>query len=204
MAHIIGLKTHGSQLMRNFQILLGNIVNIFYRADEIEKCVDKELGPTYYFSIFSINDPLIQAIMPCVLSISSKSLEPYAQGKGNVTALNSHRFIMGEFENGKMLKVVLSFVTLGFIVNCVYGFYGAITDILPEDTHWIVWACIGLAFLAYFLFILYLSFYMIIVLGFESLTAYKWVQKFYDVQEYLDEKTIPQQENSNKSNGIKL
>ena len=111
---------------------------------------------------------------------------------------------MGEFTNGKILKVALSLVTIGFVVNCCYGFYGAITDLLPEDTHWLIWACIGVAFLGYFLFIVYLSLNMLIVLGFEGLTNYKWVQKCYNVQEYLDEKSIAQQESSRKTNGIKF
>ena len=111
---------------------------------------------------------------------------------------------MGEFTNGKLLKLALSLVTVGFVVNCCYGFYGALTDLLPEDTHWLIWACIAVAFLGYFLFIVYLSLYMLIVLCFEGLTKYKWVQKCYNVQEYLDEKSIPQQESSSKTNGIKF
>ena len=111
------------------------------------------------------------------------------------------RFIMGEFTNGKILKVALSFVTVLFVVNCVYGLYSELTGILPADTHWLIWACIGVAFLGYFLFIVYLLFYMLIVLGYEGLTNYKWVQKCYNVQEYLDEKSIPQQERSNKTDG---
>lgn len=110
------------------------------------------------------------------------------------------RFIMGEFSNGKILKVALSFVTGLFIVNCVYGLYSELTGILPADTHWLI----AVAFCGYFLFIVYLSFYMLIVLGYEGLTNYKWVQKCYNVQEYLDEKSIPQQESSNKTNGTKV
>jgi hypothetical protein len=37
------------------------------------------------------------------------------------------RFIMGEFANGKILKVALSFVTVLFVVNCVYGLYSELT-----------------------------------------------------------------------------
>ena len=80
-----------------------------------------------------------------------------------------------------------------------------ITGILPEDTHWLIWACIAVAFFGYFLFIVYLSIYMLIVLGYEGLTNYKWVQKCYNVQEYLDEKSIlPKQESSSKTNGTKF
>ena len=111
---------------------------------------------------------------------------------------------MGEFVNGKILKVALLIVNVIMIVICIYGFYSSVTDLLPADSHWLILVSIYLVLVGYLLFIGYLSLYMLIVLGFESLTNYKWVQKCYNVQEYLDEKSIPQQESSSKTNGIKF
>jgi len=45
LAHIVGLSSQGSQLLRNLPES--------FSAEEIGKCLDEGLEPTYYFSIFS-------------------------------------------------------------------------------------------------------------------------------------------------------
>lgn len=94
---------------------------------------------------------------------------------------------MGEFVNGIVSKILTS--ALGIIVIIINVFFVSQTliDVLDETTEWYVYLGIFAGTAIYALFVGYLTVYLLITLGFESLVHLKWVQKCYNVQEYLDE-----------------
>ena len=98
-----------------------------------------------------------------------------------------YRFVMGEFANGIVSKILTS--ALGIIVIIINVFFVSQTliDVLDETTEWYVYLGIFAGTAIYALFVGYLTVYLLITLGFESLVHLKWVQKCYNVQEYLDE-----------------
>ena len=95
---------------------------------------------------------------------------------------------MGEFANGKFMKILTSLLSVVVIVINIFFVSVTLTELVTADTHWLYYVVIVVVALCYIIFVGYLSIYMLITLGFESLVDYKWVQKCYNVQEYLDEK----------------
>ena len=94
---------------------------------------------------------------------------------------------MGEFANGIVSKAMTS--ALGIIVIIINIFFVSTTFIeaIDETTKWYVYLGLIAGTAIYALFVGYLTVYLLITLGFESLVHFKWVQKCYNVQEYLDE-----------------
>ena len=101
--------------------------------------------------------------------------------------LTLYRFVMGEFANGIVSKAMTS--ALGIIVIIINIFFVSTTFIeaIDETTEWYVYLGLIAGTAIYALFVGYLTVYLLITLGFESLVHFKWVQKCYNVQEYLDE-----------------
>ena len=103
-----------------------------------------------------------------------------------------NRFVMGEFANGKFMKILSSILSVVVIVINIFFVSVTLTEYFTAaDTHWLYIVGVVVVALCYMLFVGYLSIYMLITLGLESLVEYKWVQKCYNVQEYLDEKKPP-------------
>lgn len=99
---------------------------------------------------------------------------------------------MGEFANGKFMKILSSILSVVVIVINIFFVSVTLTEYFTAaDTHWLYIVGVVVVALCYMLFVGYLSIYMLITLGLESLVEYKWVQKCYNVQEYLDEKKPP-------------
>lgn len=105
----------------------------------------------------------------------------------------SSRFVMGEFANGRLMKVLTSLLAVVVIaVNIFFVSQTLLESVDSAKTHWIIFVCIFAGAAFYALFVAYLTVYLAITLGFESLVHYKWVQKAYNVQEYLEETTTKQ------------
>ena len=106
-----------------------------------------------------------------------------------LTMLHS-RFVMGEFANGIVMKVLTSILAIIVIVINIFFVTTSLVDALDETTGWYVYLGVFAGAAIYALFVGYLTVYLLITLGFESLVHFKWVQKFYNVQEYLDEQQM--------------
>ena len=97
---------------------------------------------------------------------------------------------MGEFANGIVMKVLSSILAVVVIVINIFFVTTSLVDALDESTQWYVYLAVAAGSALYALFVGYLTVYLLITLGFESLVHFKWVQKCYNVQEYLDEQLV--------------
>ena len=97
---------------------------------------------------------------------------------------------MGEFANGIVMKVLSSILAIVVIVINIFFVTTSLLDALDENTGWYVYLAVAAGAAIYALFVGYLTVYLLITLGFESLVHFKWVQKCYNVQEYLDEQLV--------------
>ena len=88
------------------------------------------------------------------------------------------------------MKVLTSLLAIIVIVINIFFVTTSLVDALDENTQWYVYLGIVVGVSIYALFVGYLTVYLLITLGFESLVHYKWVQKCYYVQEYLDEQNV--------------
>ncbi len=66
------------------------------------------------------------------------------------------------------------------------------------DSGGYIYAVVGLVAVLYALLVIYLAGYLLITLGFEKLVDYKWVQKIYNVEDYLEEKKQLQEKSNQK------
>ena len=97
---------------------------------------------------------------------------------------------MGDFANGPIMKILSSALAVIVIGINIFFVSETLSEQLTAGTHWLVYAGIFVGVAFYALFVVYLAIYLLITLGFESLVHLKWVQKAYNVQEYLEEKKI--------------
>jgi len=141
------------------------------------------MGPTFSLAYFSDIENLtgMNDILNALMSIQL----PFAIIP--TLTFTSSRFVMGEFANGIVSKAMTS--ALGIIVIIINIFFVSTTFIeaIDETTEWYVYLGLIAGTAIYALFVGYLTVYLLITLGFESLVHFKWVQKCYNVQEYLDE-----------------
>jgi len=104
---------------------------------------------------------------------------------------SSSRIVMKDFKNGlpsKIVSCVLSVIICG--INFYFFFLSF--DKWIGDNGWYLWIPVVIFFLVYLCFILYLSIYMFICLGWESLAHYPIIQRYYKVDAFLekDEKDL--------------
>ena len=95
---------------------------------------------------------------------------------------------MGEFNNGRLMKTFASLLCTVVIIINIFFVSTTLTESLDENTGWYIYLVIALGATFYAVFVGYLTIYMFISMGFEGLINYQWVQKYYNVQEYLEEK----------------
>lgn len=138
------------------------------------------MGPTFSLAYFSdINHMTgVNDLMNTVMSVQL----PFAV----IPALTftSHRVIMGEFVNSTVNKVMTTFFALVINVINTWFISTSIVGMLPHA--WYSTVIIVAVAIPYFGFILYLTVYMLICLGFESIIHWPWIKTLYRVQPFLD------------------
>ena len=97
---------------------------------------------------------------------------------------------MGEFSNGIVTKFLTSALSLLVIAVNVFFVTTFVLEELPST--WVSLVSMTVFSICYFGFIGYLSVYLLICLGMESLTKMKILQKFYTIEPFLkDSPTHP-------------
>jgi hypothetical protein len=91
---------------------------------------------------------------------------------------------MGDFRNGRAMRIFTSIVAIGIIAINIYFVVVSVTE---NVNSWYAYLGIAVAAVIYFGFVMYLSVYLFICLGWESLTEFEWIQKFYNVDGFLAE-----------------
>ena len=89
---------------------------------------------------------------------------------------------MGDFKNGVAMKVFTSF--LGILIIAINVFFVA-QNIGNLPSAWYVYFAVGIAAILYLFFVLYLTVYLMICLGWEELATQTWIQKLYHVDGFL-------------------
>ena len=90
---------------------------------------------------------------------------------------------MGDFKNGIGTKIFTTFVAVGIIAINIYFVVTSVTE--NVDNLWYAYLGIAIAAVIYFGFVVYLSIYLLICLGWESLARKTWIQKLYNVDGFL-------------------
>ena len=72
---------------------------------------------------------------------------------------------MGEFANGLVSNILASLLSILVIVINIFFVTWSLTDALTAETHWLYYVAIAVVASLYFLFVGYLSLYMLISLG---------------------------------------
>ena len=141
------------------------------------------MAPTFSLAYFSNIDNLtgMNDFLNALMSIQL----PFAVIP--TLTFTSSRFVMGEFANGIWTKIFTSFLGILIIVINIFFVSETLLERVSAETHWLIFVCIFAGASIYALFVAYLSVYLLITLGFESLVQYKWIQRCYNVQEYLQE-----------------
>ena len=95
-----------------------------------------------------------------------------------------HRFVMGDFVNGMATKIatgIISIVILGI------NMYFLAIAIFGKLDQWYYIAPLVVFFIIYFAFIAYLSIYLLICLGWESLASVPWIRRIYRVELFVND-----------------
>ena len=90
---------------------------------------------------------------------------------------------MGDFRNGIGMRILTSVIAIGIIAINIYFVAVSVTEKVPNL--WYAYLGIAVAAVIYFSFVMYLSVYLFICLGWESLIEIEWIQKFYNVEGFL-------------------
>ncbi len=85
------------------------------------------------------------------------------------------------------MKVLASTLAIVVIVVNIFFVSETLIESVSGNTHWLVFLAVFAGASIYALFVAYLTVYLLIALGFEGLVRFGWVQKCYNVQEYVDE-----------------
>ena len=72
---------------------------------------------------------------------------------------------MGEFTNGKVMKIVTFLLSILVIIINIFFVTVQLTEYLTAETHWLYYVCIVVVASLYLSFVGYLSLYMLITLG---------------------------------------
>jgi len=99
-------------------------------------------------------------------------------------AFSASRLVMGEFKNGLYSNILCCTLSAGAVGINFYFFFSTMDRYIGNNsTAW--WIPVALFALVYFLFIAYLTVYMLICLGWESLAQKPFIQKWYKVDGFL-------------------
>jgi len=99
-------------------------------------------------------------------------------------AFSASRLVMGEFKNGLYSNILCCTLSVGAVGINFYFFFSTMDRYIGNNsTAW--WIPVALFALVYFLFIAYLTVYMLICLGWESLAQKPFIQKWYKVDGFL-------------------
>ena len=90
-------------------------------------------------------------------------------------AFSASRLVMGEFKNGLYSNILCCTLSVGAVGINFYFFFSTMDRYIGNNsTAW--WIPVALFALVYFLFIAYLTVYMLICLGWESLAQKPFIQ----------------------------
>ena len=106
---------------------------------------------------------------------------------------------MGDFRNGIGMRILTSVIAIGIIAINIYFVAVSVTEKVPNL--WYAYLGIAVAAVIYFSFVMYLSVYLFICLGWESLIEVQWIQKFYNVDGFLAQSKTSQNGISRVSDG---
>ena len=90
---------------------------------------------------------------------------------------------MGDFKNGITMRAFATFVAFGIIAFNMYFVYIYVQENVPSL--WYAYFGIAIAAVIYFTFISYLMVYLLICMGWESLTQIQSVKAYYNIEEFL-------------------
>eukprot|EP00092_Neocalanus_flemingeri_P006637 GFUD01007160.1.p1 GENE.GFUD01007160.1~~GFUD01007160.1.p1 ORF type:complete len:556 (+),score=105.63 GFUD01007160.1:38-1705(+) len=101
-------------------------------------------------------------------------------------AFSSSRLVMKEFKSGLPSKILSCGLSLIIVAINFYFLYGSCDKWIGDSSvYW--WIPVGIFFLVYLSFVIYLSIYMLICLGWESLAQYPMIQRYYIVDGFLED-----------------
>ena len=92
---------------------------------------------------------------------------------------------MGDFANSVSTKISTGLIS---VVILVINMYFVVTSIFGQLDQWYTIAPLVAFFIIYFSFVIYLTIYLFICLGFESLAIVPWIRRIYRVEEFVSEK----------------
>ena len=94
---------------------------------------------------------------------------------------------MGQFTNSRSMKIFSTAMALVIVIINI-GFVAASLTNLKNS--WWLWTLVVLGASFYFAFVAYLTVFMCICLGWESLVDYKWVQNNYWVEDWVEDRKL--------------
>jgi len=101
----------------------------------------------------------------------------------------SSRLVMGQFKNSLPQKIIICLLSVIVLaINMIFVFQYVNQTV---GYAWYYLVPIVVYFLAYFVFVAYLSVYLFICLGFEQLTKYEFLQKIYKLEKFLEVEENP-------------
>ena len=92
---------------------------------------------------------------------------------------------MGEFANSIGTKIATGFIS---VVILAINMYFVVTSIFGQLDQWYYIAPLVAFFIIYFSFVIYLTVYLFICLGFESLATVPWIRRIYRVEQFVSER----------------
>jgi len=101
---------------------------------------------------------------------------------------SSSRLVMGEFKNGIFQKVIISVLSVSVLVINMIFVFQYVNETIPSK--WYFLLPIVVYFVLYFIFVLYLTCYLFICLGFESLAKIEFFRKIYRLEGFLEKQSI--------------
>jgi len=97
---------------------------------------------------------------------------------------SSSRLVMNQFKNGFFSKLLTCTISIIVILINFYFAYESFNNWIGGNS-WFLWVPVVIFALVYLLFLAYLSVYLFICLGWESLAEYPFIQKLYKVEAFL-------------------
>jgi Mn2+/Fe2+ NRAMP family transporter len=108
-------------------------------------------------------------------------------------ATNDSRLIMGEFANGLKMKIFATATSCVIIGINVFFVVEYVSEELPQE--WYTFVGVAIFGFIYITFIAYLSVYLLICLGWESLALKPWVRRYYWVEDFVQDHELRQKAN---------
>ena len=92
---------------------------------------------------------------------------------------------MGDFANSVPSKIATGLISL---IILIINMYFVATSIFGQLEQWYYIAPLVAFFIIYFAFVIYLTIYLFICLGFERMATVPWIRRIYRVEEFVSVK----------------